>query len=121
MMLHRRAEVEGGVVDPVPGGEEVVEEEEAPIITIPARGTAMEEEEGLVATRTLALVVGVAVMVAEEEVDVAGEEGATEDHNRAMGELSTEQYLSTYWECWCALIRIITCVRHHCSFSLHYM
>ena len=124
-MLHRRAEGEGGVVGPVPGGEEVLEEEEAPIITTLARGTAMEgegEEEVLVATRISALVVGVVVTVEEEVVGVAGEEGATEDHNRAIGELPTEQYLLTYWEGWCALIRIISyCVHIGVFSSLHYM
>ena len=99
-MLHRRAEGEGGVVGPVPGGEEVLEEEEeAPITTTPARGTATEgegEEEVLVATPISALVVGVADTVEEVVVGVVGEEGATEDHNRVIGELPTKQYLSTY-------------------------
>ena len=75
----------GGVVDPVPGGEEAAVEEEAPIITTLVKDMAMEE--GRVATPTLARVVGVAATV--EVVGVVGE-GAMEHHNRAMGKLLTE-------------------------------
>lgn len=86
-MPHPRAVGLGGVVDPVPGGV-VVEEEEAPIITTLAKVTATEE--GLVAIPTLAQVVGV---VATAEVVGVAVEAAMEHHNRAMGKLPTELYM----------------------------
>ena len=84
-MPHPRAVGLGGVVDPVPGGVAVVEEE-APIITTLAKVTATEE--GRVATPTLAQVVG--VVATAEVVGVVAGEAAMEHHNRAMGKLPTE-------------------------------
>lgn len=86
MKPHLRVEVEEGVVEVVPGEEvaAVVEEGEAPTVTTTlARGMATVEE--LVATQTLAQVVGVVAMV-----DVVGE-GLMEHRNKAMGKLIMEK------------------------------